>query len=136
MNIEQIKQTYEEAAIKTAMWWADKSFRTSFNQNNGGEGFQIALMNILASESQKSVTEEKIKLFESKLVEFIMLFKDSKDYRDKFIEVDYHPDKILVKAAEFAKLDIGCFPCKSYSKIDNENKVFVRFGYGKKIVEI
>jgi len=66
-------QTYEEAVLKTVMFWTEKAFETPMNQNNGDDsergGLAFLLMNTLASRAQKTATPEKIKLFEKKLTE-------------------------------------------------------------------
>ena len=42
-----MKQTYEEAVLKSVMWWADKSFRTRMNQNNGDNSHQGGIISVL-----------------------------------------------------------------------------------------
>jgi len=129
-------QTYEEAVLKTVMWWSDKSFRTPLNQNNGDDspqgGMMFALMNTVSMNAQQTATVEKQKAFESKLTELLMNCAK----QERTLDVDYHPCRMLSEAANFAGIDSGCFPCKSYTSIDDNNKAFAKHGYGKATVEI
>lgn len=129
-------QTYEEAVLKAVMWWSDKSFRTPLNQNNGDDspqgGMMFALMNTVAMKAQETATTEKQKAFESKLTELLM----NCDKYERTLDVDYHPCRLLSEAAKFAGIDSGCFPCKSHTRIDDNNKVFAKYQYGSATVEI
>ena len=132
-------QTYEEAVLKTVMWWSEKSFRTLFNQNNGDDspqgGMAFMLMNMVSSKAQEKVTDEKIKLFEQKLTELLMAEKDNAGHRAR-LDVDYHPNQTLGDACKFAGIDSMCLPCKTYSFIDQNNKAIVKYQYGSSGVEI
>ena len=127
-----IQQSYEDAVLKTVMFWSDKSFRTILNQNNGDDspqgGIMFALMNMVSGKAQESITEEKIKLFEKKLTELLM----SCDKYDRTLDVDYHPCILLSEAAKFAEIDEKCFPCKTVTRIDEDNTVHAKYQYGAK----
>jgi hypothetical protein len=111
-------QTFEQAVEKLVNWWADKSFNTLLNQNNGDEsetgGIAFMLMNILSMESQKSVTPQQIELFKQKLAE--LLLKTEGNYIS--IGTDYHPDRVLSEACSFAEINTSCIPIKSHSWIE------------------
>lgn len=133
-----MKNTYEEAVLKTVLWWSDKAFRTSLNQNNGDNssqgGMAFMLMNILAMNVQDKITEEQIKKFEEKLTELLIKNKNNKWERN--LNVDYHPCTLLSDAAEYAGINTSCFPCKSSTQIDDQNKVYAKYQYGGDFVEI
>lgn len=130
------KQTYEEVVLKVVMWWSEKSFHTPLNQNNGDESeigqkmFMFA--NIVAAKAQESVTKEKQKAFESKLTELLM----SCNKYEITLSVDYHPCTMLSEAAEFAGINSSCFPCKSHTRIDENNRAFAKYQYGNGLIEI
>ncbi|RPI84576.1 MAG: hypothetical protein EHM34_03355 [Nitrosopumilales archaeon] len=132
-----MKNTYEEAVLKVVMWWSDKAFRTPMNQDNGADsdtGFMtFMLMNILSDKAQEKVTEEQIRKFEDKLTELLMK-ASCKWERD--LDVDYHPCSTLVEAAIFAGIDCSCFPCKSWTQIREDNRVFAKYKYGGDSVEL
>lgn len=129
-------QTYEEAVLKTVMWWTEKSFRTPLNQNNGDNSsagtMTHMLMNMVASKAQEEITDEKIKKFESKLTELLM----KAERHERALHVDYHPCSFLFESAKFAGIDSHCFPCKSRTHIDENNRVHAKYQYGNSSVEI
>jgi|JI6StandDraft_1071083.scaffolds.fasta_scaffold01817_24 hypothetical protein len=129
-------QTLEEAALKVAMWWSEKSFHTPLNQNNGDDsatgGMMFPLMNMIAQKAQMEITKEKQKAFEDHLVTLLM---NCPEY-DRNLDVDYTPCTILTQAADFAGIDTKCFPCKSHTRIDKNNRAFGKFQYGKSEIEL
>lgn len=133
-----MKQSYEDAVLKTVMWWSEKSFNTTLNQNNGDNspqgGLTFMLMNMLSMDSQKDATPDKIKKFEEKLTELLMEKKDNS--YDRTLDVDYHPCELLSTACEYAGINPGCLPCKTFSRIDNQNRVYVKYQYGAPTIEI
>ena len=134
-----MKQTYEEAVLKIVMWWSDKSFRTTLNQNNGDKSSQGAmtfmLQNMVSIEAQKRVTEEKIKMFEDKLTELLLAEKDVQ-YNRARLDVDYSPCETLFQSCKHAGIDSHCLPCKTNSHIDQNNRAFVKYQYGGQSIEI
>lgn len=129
-------QTYEEAVLKTVMWWNEKAFHSPMNQDNGDDSdigkMTFLLMNTNSLEAQKSITKEQEKLFEQKLTELLMNCKE----HERILDVDYHPCNFLSQAAKFAQIDTSCFPCKSYTRIDKNNEVFAKHKYGSPAVKI
>lgn len=132
-------QTFEEAVLKTVLFWSDKSFRTLMNQNNGddspGGATTFMLMNMLAMSAKKSVTDEKIKAFEDKLTELLMAVKDKQSYQWQ-LDVDYHPCQMLAESAEFAGIDTHCFPCKTFTRIEKDHSVVAKYQYGGPFVKL
>jgi hypothetical protein len=131
-------QTFEQAVEKTVNWWAEKSFNTPMNQNNGDDshngGMAFALMNLVSMQSQSKVTPDKIERFKEKLTEQL-LDKGNNGWIN--LHVDYHPDTMLSDACEYAGINaFGLLPCKTTSWIDKENKVTVSYGYRGEIKEI
>jgi hypothetical protein len=49
---------------------------------------------------------------------------------NRTLDVDYHPCKLLYEAAKFAGLDPGCFPCKTFTRIEANNSVSAKYQYG------
>ena len=127
------KETYEDAVIKSVMWWSEKSFSTALNQNNGDKsdsgGFGFLLMNMVASHAQNEVTPDKIKKFEEKLTEILLAAKGQGRYANE-LDVDYHPNRNLQEACQYAEINTFCLPCKTFTYIDNENIVNGRYQYG------
>lgn len=132
-----MKNTYEEAVLKVVMWWSDKSFRTPLNQDNGDKTKQGDMTNMLLSgaslKAQQTITEEKIKKFEEKLTELLM---KAANRRERELDVDYSPCNTLYEAAKHAGIDSHCFPVKSFTSIEDDNRVFAKYQYGRSPVEI
>jgi hypothetical protein len=132
--------TYEEAVLKVAMWWSDKSFRTPLNQDNGGkdspqEKMTNMLLGAVSLQAQKKITDEKIKKFEKHLYDALMLMKD-KGARARTLDVDYDPCDILFEVAKASGIDTGCLPVKSSTYIDEQNRAWAKYQYGGQTVEI
>lgn len=132
-------QTFEEAVLKTVLFWSDKSFRTSLNQNNGDDssnGFMTyALMNTLAGNVQKETTPEQIKKFEDKLTELLMAVKNQWG-SEWTLSVDYDPCRILYEACEFAGINSRCLPCKTFTRIEKDFQVTAKYQYGGQFVKL
>jgi hypothetical protein len=132
-------QTFEDAVLKTVLFWSDKSFRTKFNQNNGDDspngGMSFLLMNMVANKAQESITDEKIKLFESALTEKLLALKKENPWKWE-LDVDYHPCQILSECADIAGLDQGCFPCKTFTRIESDFSVKAKYQYGGKFLTL
>lgn len=128
-------QTYEQAVNKTVQFWVEKSFKTLMNQNNGDDspngGMVFMLMNMASMSAKKTIDDGKIKLFESKLTELLMSIETESQWR-RFLDVDYHPCEILRESATFAGIDTRCFPCKTWTRIENDNSVTAAYQYGGK----
>lgn len=126
------KQTYKEAVLKTVNWWSEK-IQQPLNQNNGDTSpngpMAFALSNLVAGNAQKELTPDKIKVFEGALTEELMNIKDAGFYA-KTLDVDYHPNKMLADSAKKAEISDSVFPCKTWTRINNENQVEVSMGYG------
>ena len=129
-------QSYEDAVLKVVMWWSDKSFRAVMNQNNGDNsqqgGIVSALMNMASLKAQDAVSDEQIKKFESKLTDLLM----NAGKFDRTLSVDYDPCEMLYRAAEFSGIDTYCFPCKSYTRIDDQNNAYAKYQYGAQEVKL
>lgn len=131
MKTEQT-QTFDQAVEKIVKFWIEKSFRITDNQDSSNGGLGNVLMNMNSVLSQKSITEEKIKIFESELTRLVKAMQGKYIY----IGVDYHPYPILADAATKAQIDTGCFPWKSCTWINKDNTVDSRFGYEGDIVRL
>lgn len=127
-------QTFQDAALKVAMFWSDK-MRTPMNQNNGDDsqngGMAFLLMNMVASKAQETITDEKIKIFEETLISEITKLRD--DGKDITLSVDYHPDKELSKACEASSISPSALPCKTVSWIDDNNVATAKYQYGGRV---
>ncbi len=137
--METITQTFEDAVLKTVMFWSDKSFRTTLNQNNGDNseaGFMtFLLMNNLSMENQKEATEEKIKLFENKLTELLTSDKENVKWGIT-LSVDYDPCEHLYNAVKFAGLNTSCLPIKTFTTIEKDFSVTAKYQYGGKFIKL
>lgn len=114
-----MKQTFEEAAVKVAKFWSEKSFNAGLNQNNGDNGpsgsMTFGLLNMLSSSAQSKVTDDQIKTFEEALTNIIVTESIRTDYVN--LGVDYGPCSELEKACEIAGVSTHCLPIKSQSWI-------------------
>jgi hypothetical protein len=132
-------QTYQDAVLKTVMFWSEKSFNTKMNQNNGDDSSNGAithmLMNMLSMQSQDKLTPDKIKRFEQKLTEILISERENRLW-DITLDVDYHPCQQLYEAAQFAGIDPGCFPCKTCTIIKQDNTALAKYQYGGKFITL
>lgn len=123
--------TYKEAVEKCVNWWIEKSFNTFPNQDNGDDtpngGISFALMNMRSDSARKTATPKAIEKFKTKLTELLM---NAKSKYDRECDVDYHPNRILSDACEFAGIDSGCLPCKTFTVIENDFTVTAKYQYG------
>ena len=129
-------QTYEEAVTKIVLWWVEKSFLTTQNQNNGDKtdigGFTSVMLNMVANRVQVTTSADQIKKFTEKLTELLL----NADQHNRSLHVDYHPEGFLEEAAVFAGIDTHCFPVKSSTRIDENNRAYAKYQYGASMVEI
>ena len=127
------QRTYKEAVKISVDYWVEKSFKTPLNQNNGDKStngdMSFMLMNMLSLDSQKNVTFEQIEKFKSKLTE-ILLEHEGQGRGANELDVDYDPNENLAQACKFAQISTSCLPCKTFTFIDNDNKVIGRYQYG------
>jgi len=125
-----------ETAQKAAKWWADQ-LRGTARLDNGDHSQQGAMTAILASICQEAEKEhqtpEQIDAFEKELAQDIV------GYNDEYftISVDYHPDHILILAAEGAGITLGMttLPWKTHMIFD-KGTIKVACGYGTPYVEL
>lgn len=126
-----IQQTYEEAVLKTVMWWSE-AIQKPINQDNGDTSengaMAFMLMNMVAGNAQDSITPDKIKSFEDALTKRLLAVEYRKHEQD--LDVDYHPNQILAECANVAGISSSVFPCKTWSRIGAQNEVNVSLGYG------
>jgi hypothetical protein len=139
METLQQVQTFEEAVLKTVLFWSDKSFRTPLNQNNGDDslngGMMFALMNMKSMAAQESVTDDKVEKFEEKLTELLMDSQNDPRY-EWTLDVDYDPCQMLSEAADYAGFDSGCFPCKTFTRIEKDHNVTAKYQYGGNFITL
>ena len=128
-----MKRTYKEAVKIAVDWWAEKSFDTAVNQNNGDNsplgGFAFALMNTVSIHAQKEVTPEMVEKFKSRLTE-TLIAAESENRFSTYLDVDYEPNEKLREAAAFSGISTALFPCKTFTKITDTNEVEGSYQYG------
>jgi hypothetical protein len=126
-----MKQTFEDAVLKTVLWWSEKAFQTSMNQNNGddslGGGMTFLLMNMVSQKAKENITKDNIFIFERELSRLIT---ENKTEFGITLDVDYHPCDILSEACKLAQIDPSCLPCKSCTRIDKDNNAYAKYQYG------
>ena len=129
---------FEDAVLKTVIFWSEKSFKTAFNQNNGDNSengaMSFMLMNMVASKAQAEATPDKIKNFEEKLYELLIAEKENP--YNLTLDVDYSPCRILGEAARFAGLNPSCLPCKTFTRIENDYSVTAKYQYGGEFIKL
>lgn len=125
-----------EVAKKAARWWADQ-LRGRAILDNGDYSTQGVMTTFLANmcqeEEKKHQTPEQIDAFERELEQAIL------GYNDEYftLSVDYHPDHILILAAERAGITLGMttLPWKTHMTFD-EGNIQVACGYGASFVQL
>jgi hypothetical protein len=134
-----MKNTYEEAVLKTVMFWSDKSFRAVLNQNNGDNsrhgGLSFILMNMASESAKDELTDEKIKKFEDRLYELLMALENEPAHT-RNLDVDYNPNRLLAEACKHAGVNPMCLPCKTWTSIKEDNTVLSKYQYGAKTIEL
>lgn len=132
-------KTYQQAVERVVTFWVEKSFNTPFNQNNGDDsehgGMAFMLMNLVAAQAQTTVSPLKIEAFRKHLTNSL-LANESDLQKRTWLGVDYHPCELLADSAEFAGLNPGCFPCKTITRIDQNNNATAKYQYGGQWIEL
>jgi hypothetical protein len=132
-------KTYEEAVKAVVDFWIDKSFKANFNQNNGDNsengGMAWLLMNTVSIQARNSVDDGKIEKFRDELTKALMQLKGGNIYATT-LDVDYHPNEMLYNACIASGVDPGCLPCKTFTRIDKDNKAVAKYQYGGALVEL
>jgi hypothetical protein len=132
INIMQ-KRTYTEAVELTVNWWAEKSFETPLNQNNGDNssngGMAFMLMNMASMFAQDENTPDKIEKFKTELTKLLIDVEGQGKYYNE-LSVDYDPNKLLYEACKLSGVSSRCLPCKTFTFINSENEVEGRYQYG------
>ena len=126
------KRTYKEAVELVVNWWVEKSFNTPLNQNNGcgseNNGMMFMLMNMVSMSAQKRNSPDKIEKFKNELTKLLMLAEGNGKYATE-VSVDYSPNILLSTACILSDIDTGCFPCKTFTFINEENEVEGKYQY-------
>lgn len=127
------KRTYKEAVDIMVKWWSEKTFKTVLNQNNGDDspsgGMTFLLMNKASLAAQSKTTPETIEKFEAKLTELLL----GAEHLNRFytrLDVDYSPSILLAKACEYSGALLSALPCKTFTRITEENEIEGRYQYG------
>ncbi|MGV0856842.1 hypothetical protein ACTS9E_15080 [Empedobacter brevis] len=129
-------RTYKEAVDIMIDWWVEK-IQQPFNQNNGDttSDFGFFLLNKASMDAQFLLNDSKIEKFKNSLKE--QLYPNEGKHRMyKELDVDYSPNEILNKACEFSGINTSCLPVKTFTYIENNNKINGRFQYGGEWFEI
>ena len=122
-----------ETAMKAAKWWADYLRKPLVHHSNGETDNANAMASLLADiQSVKSrPTDAAVDKFESILADKIL----SDGHNHLYFGCDYHPDEILMSAADEAGINPMSFPWKVRMHIDDD-VVTVSNGYGADYEEI
>lgn len=123
------QQTYEQAVEKTVNFWAEKSFKTSANQNNG-DAMGSGLANMLAVKSREQLPEGTEEKFREELTKILLLEKDVDISRRGYCDVDYHPCHSLSEACKLSGTSVHILPIKTFTFIETDNSVQGRYQYG------
>ena len=138
-NVKTIKRTYKEAVEISVNWWIEKSFNSGLNQNNGDNsdtgGIGFLLMNMVSMNAQQEVTPGKINKFKTKLTE-LLLQKEGKSRYENELALDYHPCELLCLACDYAEINTGCLPIKTFTFINEKNEIEGSYQYGGKFFKI
>lgn len=119
--------TLKQAIEKVVAFWSNKAFKTPMNQDNGADNATMMfLMNQVSMNAQKDITDEQILNFETKLIK---LLTAQNRVSNMALHVDYHPDRMLLEAAEHAGIDSKCFPCKTSTWITDDYTAKASYQY-------
>jgi hypothetical protein len=129
---------WNTAVYKVTAFWAEKSFNTPCNQDNGDDSEQcrmaMDLANMLSASAASGVTDGQVAKFKDALAVLLEQYRD----QGGLVEVDYHPCPMLEQAAGLAGIeDTACFPIKSFTNIqykDGGYEVTARYQYGGKVM--
>ena len=122
-------RTYEQAVDLMIEFWVDKSFNKDLiNQQTGSDMKGFVLHNMISDSVKSGITSQQITIFKDKLKHSLML-GNNEERRSNELDVDYNPDIKLSEACELAQIDSTCLPCKTYTYIEKDNIVHIRYGY-------
>jgi hypothetical protein len=126
--------TISENANKAAQWWTDQLISSSVKHDDGANDVNIFAM-LSLSWSKAAYSEKQIELFKSTLVDCI----EGEVAKCGFctISVDYHPCRILSKAAKVSGIEQGvlALPWKTLTQTFKD-KTVLSHGYGAPPVEL
>lgn len=116
-----------EYATVAAKWWAKAITRPKFDNGDKSRTGDIASMLAMLRSSHDPVTKDQADAFEQALTEAICA--EIAKYGSCYLNVDYHPDRILWEAAKEAGITSdSCFPWKTGMHI-SKDYVSVSAGY-------
>lgn len=123
-----------------AEWWAIKTFDIRANQDNGDTsengGVAFMLMNMVAMNAKDSMPENARQKFKDSIIERLSSTDDN-SYYSYMLDVDYHPNQMLLEICEKANVNTSALPVKTFTTWDNgKNKFIGKFQYGGEFEEI
>jgi hypothetical protein len=112
--------------------WCKKLYAPVFDNGDdsalGGMASALAMMNIQSAKLDDDEMNEKVEVFRKALTDALILERDSGERGRSWLDVDYHPCKLLADAAEIAGIPKSLFSIKSSVSINN-GYVSTSFGY-------
>lgn len=133
------KEKKKEQIINTAVkWWSNKIARPERHSNGASDPSNLMAM-FIADMGTKTVTDDKIKIFEDCLRSSL-----SETYDEEFgngngwqiwLSCDYSPCRLLEEAAKEAGISVLNFPFKTHMVI-HKDKMQVSDGYAQPYVEL
>ncbi len=116
-----------EYATVAAKWWAKAIMRPKFDNGDKGRTGDMTSMLAMLLSSHNPVTNDQADAFEQALTEAICA--EVAKYGSCYLDVDYHPDRILYEAAQKAGITSdSCFPWKTTMRV-SKDYVSVSAGY-------
>lgn len=90
-------------------------------------------MNSLNAQARN--TPERVERFRIELTKLLMATEGKGRFYNE-LSVDYGPNELLRLACELSGIDSGCLPCKTFTCINNNNRIEGRYQYGGEFFEI
>lgn len=129
----------EISARKAAAWWSAQLTKPA-QLDNGDKSQTGAMTFALAMQLQEFEFQSdngKAKLFEEALYSRILAHQPYSPTSPMTIDVDYHPDQLLIECCNIAGVNVGMttFPWKTMMWV-YEDKVMVAEGYQASLIEM
>lgn len=117
-QLEYVAQA-ETATIAVARWWLE--VLSCPKQDNGVSGPEADLLSVLSAGLENQISEDFVKVLAKKI----------QDSNVNWIDVDYHPCRLLAEAVEESGSMATKWPWKSHTRATADGTVVAKYGYGQ-----
>lgn len=117
-QLEYVAQA-ETATVAVARWWSE--VLSCPRQDAGLDETESGLLAILQAGLANEISDDFI----------AALAKMAEEEGNKWIDVDYHPCRILAGAVEASGSRVTMWPWKSHTRVTADGTVVAKYGYGQ-----